>query len=312
MLFDQLWRVNAHVLHLQLGTMAAVAALLQHRLQGGIADWHGSCRARGWGRSGHHRRGTKPDDRADQNCNTDQRIADGVAVAAQLVAMAHHEKLADGGTGKHHQDQDDPVLRVAPCEAVMAAEHGEDHWQREVGVVHTALLAAFAVDRVHRLACLDLGHHGALTRDDQEEHVGTHGGGNHGAHQQEGSTASEQMACQPGSHAHQNEHASAHNGVAVLALAKRAADHVVQQPEDHQETQGRRNGHAGCPVHLGLVDQVGAGAVEIRDSEQRKACQPGAVAFPVEPMQVLGHFGRCAGKLDGVVKTAAVQCPQFA
>jgi hypothetical protein len=63
-------------------------------------------------------------------------------VAPQLEAMAHHKKLADGRTGKHHQHQHQPVLRVAVGKAVMAAEHGKQHRQREIGVVHAALLAA--------------------------------------------------------------------------------------------------------------------------------------------------------------------------
>ena len=49
---------------------------------------------------------------------------------------------ADCGTGKHHQNQHQPVLRVAVGETVVVAQHGKQHGQREVGVVHAALLAA--------------------------------------------------------------------------------------------------------------------------------------------------------------------------
>jgi hypothetical protein len=77
-----------------------------------------------------------------------------MAVAAQLVAVAQHEKLADGGAGEHHADQDQPVVFVAVGEAVVVAEHGKQHRQREVGVVHAALLAALAVDGVDRRPAL--------------------------------------------------------------------------------------------------------------------------------------------------------------
>jgi hypothetical protein len=79
------------------------------------------------------------------------------------------------------QDQHQPVLRVRVGEAVVATEHGKQHRQREVGVVHTALLAALAVDRVHRLARLDVSHHRPLARDDPEEDIGAHAGGDHRA-----------------------------------------------------------------------------------------------------------------------------------
>ena len=61
-----------------------------------------------------------------------------------------------------------------------------------------------------------------------------------------------------------------------------------------------------------LVDQVGAGAPEVRHREQREAGQPGRVALPVEPVQVLGQLGRRNAVLHRVVEAAAVHGPQFA
>ena len=102
-------------------------------------------------------------------------------VAAQLVTVAQHKKLADGRACKHHQYQDQPVLRMVPGKAVMVAQHRKQHRQREVGVVHAALFAAHAVDGVNRPASLDVGHHSALAGNDPEKYVGAHGGGDHGA-----------------------------------------------------------------------------------------------------------------------------------
>ena len=119
------------------------------------------------------------------------------------------------------------------------------------------------------------------------------------------------MACQPGGDAHQHQHQRADHGVAVLLLAKNAADTVVEQPEHHQETQRHGNRLARRPVHLGLVDQVGAGAPDVGHREQRKTADPGRIAFPVKPVQVLGQLGRRAGEFDGMVEAAAMQRPQF-
>ena len=131
----------------------------------------------------------------------------------------------------------------------MVAQHGKQHRQREVSVVHAALLAALAVNRVYRPAGLDVGHHSALAGNDPEEHVGTHGGGHHGAHQQKSGAPGKPVASQPGGHAHQHQHTQPDQCVAVFALTEDAADAVVQQPEHHQERQRRQHCGRGCPVH---------------------------------------------------------------
>ena len=51
--------------------------------------------------------------------------------------------------------------------------------------MHAALLTAQAADRVEGLARLEDGHHGTLARNDPEKNIRAHGGGRHGAHQQE-------------------------------------------------------------------------------------------------------------------------------
>ena len=63
--------------------------------------------------------------------------------------------------------------------------------------MHAALLGAPAVDRIDRLAGLELRHHLALAGDDPDEDVGAHRRGEHRADQQEGGAAGEQLAGQP-------------------------------------------------------------------------------------------------------------------
>ena len=158
-----------------------------------------------------------------------------MAVAAELVAVAQHKKLADGRARPHHEHQYQPVLRVAPGKAVVVAQHGKQHRQREVGVVHAALLAALAMDRVHRLAGLDACDHFSLAGDNPDQHIGAHRRGHHGAHQQKGRAPGKPVAGQVRCGAHQQRDQCANDGIAMPAAAQQPANTVVEQPEHHQE-----------------------------------------------------------------------------
>ena len=284
--------------------MAHHATLRHHRLQLRIA--HGFRHGNGLCRCG-----PEPDDQRQQHSHAHRRIGPGMAVAAELETMAQHKKLADGRTGEHHGDQHQPVLRVAVGEAVVVAEHGEQHRQGEVGVVHAALLAALAMDGVDRLAGLQVGHHRSLAGNDPEKHVGAHGGGDHGPHQQKGGAAGEHVGRRVGRHADQQQHQRTDLGIAVPALPQGPADRVVQQPEHHQERQGGGDGAGRAPGHDIRVDQVDAGTPEVRDQEERKAREPGGIALPVEPVEMLGQLGRRDREFHGVVEPAAVHRPEL-
>ena len=112
--------------------------------------------------------------------------------------MAHHEVLANQRACSHHDYQHHPVVLARVGKAVVVAQHGKQHGQREVGVVHAALLAALAMDRVNGFACVHRCHHLALARNNPEKHVGTHGCAYHGANQQECRASSKQLGRQPG------------------------------------------------------------------------------------------------------------------
>ena len=235
-----------------------------------------------------------------------------MGVTAQLVAMTHDEELANGCTSKHHQNQHQPVQVMVVQPAVVVGQHGKQHGQCEVSVVHAALLAALTVDGVHGLTGLDGGHHFLLAGNDPEEHVGTHGGRQHGAYQQESRLPGEEMASQIRSKAHQYQHQSTYDAVTTLFFTKDAADAVVQQPEHHQKSQRHHNGGAAGHDGVRRIDQIDIGIPQVGHRQQRKARQPGGVAFPVEPVRVLWQLGRCTCKFDGVVEAPAVQGPQLA
>ena len=293
--------------------MAHDTPLRQHLLDLGH-PWHGN----GHGGRRRHGRGRRPwrrpqpDDDAQDHHHPHQCIRPGVWVAAQLEPVAHHEELADQRPGEHHQNEHHPVLRVGIGEAVVVAEHGKQHRQREVGVVHAALFGALAVDRVHRSALAQVLHRGALPRDDPEEHIGAHAGGDHRAHQQERRAPGEPVAGQPGSQAHHQKDQCPHDRIAVPALSECLADQVVDDPEHREKRHSHTDGRATGPVHQGFVDQVGAGAPQVGHREQRKPGQPGAVGLPVEPVQVLRHHTRCHGVLLRVVEPSPMDGPQLA
>ncbi len=198
--------------------------------------------------------------------------------------------------------------------AVVVAQHRDDDRQREVGVVHAALLAAAAVRRVGLLAGAQRGDDLALAGDDPEVDVGAHRGGQHRADQHEGRAAGKQLAGQPGREDDDRDDGDRDPQVAVAALAERAADRVVDQPEGKQQAQRGERGGRRRPVEDLAVDQEGAGIEQVHQRKQRKAGQPGAVALPVRPVQPLGQRppARRDQVLVRVVEAAAVHRPQLA
>ena len=63
-----------------------------------------------------------------------------------MPRMALHEELPNQRTTDHHCKQDQPVVLTRIKKTIVIGEHRKNHWQREIGVVHAALLAALAVD----------------------------------------------------------------------------------------------------------------------------------------------------------------------
>ena len=178
--------------------------------------------------------------------------------------------------------------------------------------MHAALLGAPAEDGVDRLPGLEQRHHLALARDDPKKDVGAHRGGQHCADQQERGAPGEQLASQPGGEDDEGQHTGTDDQVAMLLLAEGAADRVVDEPADHQESERGGDGGAGRPVVHALVHQECAGIEQVEHHEQGKAGQPSAVAFPVEPVQVRGHLLRREQVLLRMIEAAAVHRPQLA
>jgi hypothetical protein len=61
-----------------------------------------------------------------------------------------------------------------------------------------------------------------------------------------------------------------------------------------------------------MIDEEEIGTAIINDAEHGEAGQPGDVAFPFEPCQVLGHLGRRDQIFLDVIKAAAMHLPFLA
>src|SRR6218665_2176071 len=81
---------------------------------------------------------------------------------------------------------------------------------------------------------------------------------------------------------------SRHTSAAAAAAAGFFLAHKTgERAEEKHKKKGQRQPDGGgrLPVDARLVDQVSAGAVQVRQRKQRKAADPGAVALPEEPVQ---------------------------
>ena len=165
---DLIGRIEPNVLHLHLRAVAHVAALLKHLLDLGERTF---CVAAP--RSGAAARlRLQPDDASGpaprhrtahtaRDCARSPSLNRGAARRTRISAPA---SMSTTSTSQ--------LCLRAVEEAVVVADHREDDRQREVGVVHAALLAALAVHRVDRLAGTQRGDDLALPWNDPEEHVG--------------------------------------------------------------------------------------------------------------------------------------------
>ena len=108
-----------------------------------------------------------------------QQRRDGRQRGSRPARLAEHEEPADQHAGRADHRQHGPGVRVAVGHRIVAADHDEHDRQREVGVVHAALLAHDAGARIGRPSRPDRRHHLPLARDDVEEHVPDHDGPDH-------------------------------------------------------------------------------------------------------------------------------------
>ena len=107
-----------------------------------------------------------------------------------------------------------------------------------------------------------------------------------------GRAAPKPVAGQPRGHAHQHEDQRAHDGVAVFCAGQRCGRWRRTAARTPRRRQSATMMAVAGAQSIFDLSRVGAGAVEVRHREQRKAAEPGAVALPKEPVQVFGQLRR--------------------
>ena len=224
--------------------------------------------------------------------------------------MALHEPHPDQGARDRDQDQQDPVPLVAVKARIVVADHGEQHGQGEIGVVHRALATHGAVLRVGRAAFLLGLHQLALAGNDHEVDVQHHDGAQHGAEMEVGSAAREQVAERPGRDPAIEEQQPAQDGV-VLAEG-RAAEAVIDQPAQHQEAEADGDCFGLAERHHRRIDQGDLGTVVIDQAQQEEARDQGGVGFPLEPVQLGRELLGRQRELLRRVEAAAMHRPHLA
>ena len=68
----------------------------------------------------------------------------------------------------------------------------------------------------------------------------------------------------------------------------------------------------GCEMHYGIVDEVELRVQVVDGAEQQKSADKSKIGFPLEPVQLFRHSRRSHQILFVVVKTAAMDGPEFA
>ena len=120
------------------------------------------------------------------------------------------------------------------------------------------------------------------------------------------------MAGQPGRNEHIHRDQNAHGEVALLALAEHAADAVIDQPADDEKAQhGRHRVPRRTPGKHPRIDDENASVIEVQHAEQSKSRQPGGIALPIKPVQMLRQVLRRDPVFLRVVETPAMHRPQF-
>ncbi|OIQ70533.1 hypothetical protein GALL_478530 [mine drainage metagenome] len=224
--------------------------------------------------------------------------------------MAGVEVVADRDAHQEHEAGDDPVILGRKRQRVVVRQHQEQHRQGKVVVVRAALLGDLAIFRVRLAPGLQVRHHDALVRHDDEKHVGRHNRRGKRAQMQQRRATGKDVSIAP-AHRDKDDIKPDHQPRVVVAKL-RLADQVIHDPANHKRADRDANRLRHRQRHHRRVDQKEVRAEVIDQDHHGKARHPGHVAFPFEPDQMVRHrLGRHQIFLD-VVKPAAMHLPLFA
>ena len=223
-------------------------------------------------------------------------------------AVHEVEEVPDDDEDREDREQGEPGAVAAEGEREVAREHREDDRQRQVVVVHGALLRAQPRCRI-RLPALLLGANELPVRgDDDEEDVGGHDRAEDGADLEIGRTRCEELAREPGDG--DDEQRGRDRDAEVVP--QEPAGELVDEQAAEQEQRRSADRLPGRQVGDGRVDQPCLGVRPVEEDEQREAGEPRRVGLPLEPVQRLREDARGDLVLLRVVEAAAVHAPVLA
>ena len=201
-----------------------------------------------------------------------------------------------------------PRVRMPVGDRKVVADHREHDRQRQVIVVHGALLAAEGrrgirlPTRLLRVDQLPVGG------DDHEEDVAGHHRPEHRADLDVLGSAREEVADAPGRQRHQHEQYGRERDVA----RDQSAEAVVDEPRCDEQRHADRDRLPRPQVGDRFVDQIRVRVHVVEDDQESEAREPGRVGLPLEPVQRLGQRPWHQPVLLHLVEAAAVDLPRFA
>ncbi len=219
--------------------------------------------------------------------------------------MAEVEEEADPGADEHQAHEHEPAVGVPVGEGKVVAEHGQEHGQRQVVVVHRPLLRADRRRRVRLPSSLLRPDEVPVGRDDDEEDVRHHDRSQHGPQLEPHRAVGVEEAQAVGAgRDERDEHRRQHE-----LVADHAAEDVVHDPGGGEQRQ--RADDRGPLGHV-RANEVEVGVDVVEDAEEGETRQPGRVRLPLEPVQRVGQRARRDAELLDEVEAAAVDLPRLA
>src|ERR1700692_4911463 len=87
---------------------------------------------------------------------------------------------------------------------------------------------------------------------------------------------------------------------------------IIEKPRTNHRKKTNRDGlPKGDMGYRGIQQESAVAGIE-NHQQQKRAAYPSPIGFPFEPMQIFGDFGGAHQKFFNMIKTTAVNHPQFA
>ena len=183
--------------------------------------------------------------------------------------MPLDQKQSNQGTGQRDQNQHQPSVLGMREERIVVADHHKQHGQREIRVVHTALLTPNAMNRIRRTAFFFGFDQLTLPRNDHHQHVRTHDGAQHGAKVNKGTAPRKDLRERPRRDRQQHKHHAGEQP--LIAPQRRAAQQVIDHPGTHNKGQTNGDCRALRQLHDLRINQRDFRTHVIDQAQQKEA-----------------------------------------